>query len=70
MRIYNNNSSENSGAFSLILTLIALGALVAFQQSYARSHESGIEQPIGPLGVAEMLFRHPVSGVKSFCLPY
>ena len=59
MIIYNNNSSENSGAFSLILTLITLGALVAFQQSYARSHEYGIEQPVGLLGVAEMLFRHP-----------
>jgi hypothetical protein len=33
--------------------------LVLFQQSYARSHESGIEQLVGLFGVAEMLFRHP-----------
>ena len=59
MRPYNNASNATSGPFSLILALIALVALVVFQQSYARSHESGIEQPVELFGVAEMLFRHP-----------
>lgn len=59
MKPYNNSSNSTSDAFSLVLALIALVALVVFQQSYARSHECGIEQPIGLFGVAEMIFRHP-----------
>jgi hypothetical protein len=41
-----------------IVALFALG-LVAFQQSYAKAHESGIEQPVGFAGLAEYYFRHP-----------
>jgi hypothetical protein len=51
------DKSESSGG--LILAVIMLALLVAFQQSYARSHESGVEQPVGYFGVAEYLFRHP-----------
>ena len=59
MRLYDNRSNESSGFSLLVLALIALVALVVFQQSYARSHQYGIEQPVGLIGVAEYLFRHP-----------
>ncbi len=39
--------------------VIALAVLVLFQQSYARSQECGVEQPVGLLGIAETYFRHP-----------
>lgn len=37
---------------------LALSVLVLFQQTYARSQECGIEQPVG-LGIFEFWFRHP-----------
>jgi len=34
--------------------------LIVFQQYYARTHQYGIEQPVG-LGIFEYWFRHPES---------
>ena len=59
MKNHNKAGSEPSGKSGLILVLILLGLLIAFQQSYARSYTSGIEQPVRLFGVAEYLFRHP-----------
>jgi hypothetical protein len=53
------DDGESSSAVRLIAVIIAFGALVAFQQSYARSHNYGIEQPVGYFGIAEYFFRHP-----------
>lgn len=43
----------------VIVAIMALVALIAFQQSYAKSHNYGIEQPVGWFGIAEYYFRHP-----------
>jgi len=56
MSPYNETSSE---AWKGLLLVVGLVALVVFQQSYAQSHEYGVEQPVGYLGMAEYLFRHP-----------
>ena len=42
-----------------VLVIACLAALVVFQQSYAKAHDIGVEQPVGYMGLAEMLFRHP-----------
>jgi hypothetical protein len=42
-----------------LMAFLLTSSVVAFQQSYARSHQSGIEQPVGLLGFAEYFFRHP-----------
>lgn len=34
-------------------------SVVFIQQTYARTHQSSIEQPIGLVGFAEYFFRHP-----------
>lgn len=39
--------------------LLAILVTAIFQQWYARTQECGVEQPIGPIGIAEFLFRHP-----------
>lgn len=38
---------------------LLLFCVVFIQQSYARSHQGSIEQPVGILGMIEWLFRHP-----------
>lgn len=40
---------------------VLIACLIATQQIYARTHEYGVEQPIGFLGIAEWLYRHPES---------
>jgi hypothetical protein len=43
----------------IVRILLAILVTVIFQQWYARTQECGVEQPIGPIGIAEFLFRHP-----------
>lgn len=43
--------------------IILIFCAVFFQQSYARTHQYGIEQPVGLLGIGEHYFRHPESFV-------
>ncbi len=59
MRTCKKTGSLTSTAFVLILVMIALGSLFAFQQNYAKSRNIGIEQPVGWFGLAEYFFRHP-----------
>lgn len=42
-----------------LIAVLLTSSIVAIQQSYARSHQGAIEQPVGLLGVAEYYFRHP-----------
>jgi hypothetical protein len=59
MRIYDGPEGSIEVPLEFIVVIIVFGALVAFQQSYAKSHTYGIEQPIGLLGFADYYFRHP-----------
>jgi hypothetical protein len=57
--MYNNPEEPKSNHLWLLLTATAIISLVVFQQSYAKSHTYGIEQPVGWFGIAEYWFRHP-----------
>lgn len=51
---------ESVNALKTFLKYSALVSCVIFiQQSYARSHQGAIEQPVGLPGIAEFYFRHP-----------
>jgi hypothetical protein len=59
MKTNSEASCNKSTALMVIVATTALVSLIAFQQSYAKSHNSGIEQPVGWFGIAEYYFRHP-----------
>ncbi len=43
----------------IVRIVLAILVTVTFQQWYACTQECGVEQPIGPIGIGEFLFRHP-----------
>lgn len=51
---------ESVNALKKLCWYILLACSVVFiQQTYARTHQYSIEQPVGILGLAEYFFRHP-----------
>ena len=58
-------SGEDTGTGTLLWVLLWALALILVQQWYARTHNYGIEQPVGLFGLAEYFFRHPE---KLICL--
>ncbi|MBP9090193.1 hypothetical protein KBI23_04130 [bacterium] len=59
MKTNSETRCDKSTALVVIIAIVALVSLIAFQQSYAKSHNYGIEQPVGWFGIAEYYFRHP-----------
>lgn len=51
---------ESANALKKLSGYVLLTVAIVFvQQSYARTHQYSIEQPVGIFGMAEYYFRHP-----------
>ncbi|GEM_PF-1964254 len=51
--------SQRERDFWAVTWGLLIACSIAMQQIYARTHEYGVEQPIGLRGTADWLYRHP-----------
>lgn len=54
-----NSVDDIERVCAAILVILGASLLILVQQSYAKAHDIGVEQPVGYLGIAEYFFRHP-----------